>query len=271
MFRRLTAVATVFSDLRRTRERVFSTAWPLDDELARVSSTAPSHQFLENPASQLCFVYLTRFVAAAAEAQLNRPFSQLSVVDWGCGKGQVTKLIRDLQPARIESCDVELAKEDSAFGQATPILEHFRIPVTPLRHPYELPYPDASFDVVLSFGVLEHVPNDRASLAEIHRVLTPGGLFFCFYLPTTLSWTQKLAHMRGNDYHDRLYSRRRVESLLAEAHLNLLDLWYRQLLPKNTIHYPAFRAFERLDQWLTRHTPLRPFATNLEFVATKPR
>jgi ubiquinone/menaquinone biosynthesis C-methylase UbiE len=60
-------------------------------------------------------------------------------------------------------------------------------------------------------GVLEHVPNDQASLSEIVRVLKPDGLFFCFFLPTTLSWTQKVAHMRGNDYHDRLYDEKMVK------------------------------------------------------------
>ena len=40
----------------------------------------------------------------------------------------------------------------------------------------EIPYPDESFDVVLSHDVLEHVQDPRLSLAEIRRVLRPGGL-----------------------------------------------------------------------------------------------
>jgi SAM-dependent methyltransferase len=42
----------------------------------------------------------------------------------------------------------------------------------------EIPYPDASFDVVLSHDVLEHVDDPRVSMAEIRRVLCPGGLSF---------------------------------------------------------------------------------------------
>ena len=44
-----------------------------------------------------------------------------------------------------------------------------------------LPYPDDSFEMVLSNEVIEHVHDDRASLAEMARVLKPGGrlILFC--------------------------------------------------------------------------------------------
>ena len=40
-----------------------------------------------------------------------------------------------------------------------------------------LPFGRASFDLVICRGVLHHVPDRRAALAEIHRVLRPGGEF----------------------------------------------------------------------------------------------
>jgi SAM-dependent methyltransferase len=42
---------------------------------------------------------------------------------------------------------------------------------------YELPYPDAHFDLVVSFSVFEHLKEYPRALAEVFRVLKPGGLF----------------------------------------------------------------------------------------------
>ena len=38
---------------------------------------------------------------------------------------------------------------------------------------------DASYDAVFDFGIIHHVPDWRRALAEVHRVLKPGGRFYC--------------------------------------------------------------------------------------------
>ncbi len=256
--------------VRKLRRQIFSNDWPLDEEIRETSAPVPSHHFLANPSGQYLYVYLTRFVKALSERHFGRPFGQLSVLDWGCGKGHVSKLIRDLAPGRLNSCDLLSERDDSTFGQEVPLIQRFGIQVKPLEHEYVLPYDSASFDILLSVGVLEHVSHERESLVEIVRVLRPRGLFFCFFLPTRLSWTQQVCRWLGDHYHDRLYTEDRVRKVVSEAGLELLDLWYRQLLPKNTPHYPKFRSFERFDQLMTENTPLRYFATNMEFVSVKP-
>jgi SAM-dependent methyltransferase len=258
-------------DFVHIRKDILSRSWPLDDEITSTAATIDSHRFLQNPAGQYAYIYLTQYLKAVSEKHFGVPFDQIDILDWGCGKGHVSKLLGDLGPRRLESCDIERQSDDSAFGQEAPILKRFQIPVTPLLHTSDLPYADATFDVIVSFGVLEHVANDAASIAEITRILKPGGLFFCFYLPTKYSWTQKIAHMRGNDYHDRLYTRASIDALTQPVKLEVCDVWYRQVFPKNTVAYPAFRVFEQIDQLLTRYTPLRYIATNIEFVAMKPR
>lgn len=69
----------------------------------------------------------------------------------------------------------------------------------------QLSFADASFDAVLTFDVLEHIPNHRKALAECHRVLRPGGqmLFSIPFLEDTVE-TRTRAHFdaQGTLVHD---------------------------------------------------------------------
>lgn len=253
---------------RQIRRQVFARSFPLDQDLIRMVQGVETHRFLTNPASHQIFLYLTEFVKACSEAHWDRSITELRMLDWGCGKGQISYLLRK-HGAILTSCDRVSGQEDSSFHQQTPILDQTGISVDALDHDIYLPYEDSSMDGVLSVGVLEHVRDDRASLQEIYRILKPGGLFFCFFLPQTFSWTQRLAHVRGNTYHDRLYSRSQVYQLMGSTGFQILDFWYRQILPKNSIRYPAYRQIELIDQWITDFSPLRCLATNIEFVACK--
>lgn len=139
--------------VRLLRKETFSKHWPLDEEMRETAASLPSHSFLANPSGLNLYVYLAHFVKALSEKHSGRPFSDLTILDWGCGKGHVSKLIRDLGPKHLDSCDLLADRGDSSFGQEVPIVKRFGIPVRPLRHEYILPYDSASFDALLSVGV----------------------------------------------------------------------------------------------------------------------
>ncbi len=240
-------------DFRQLRRKVFSQPWPIDPFL-----TQSGYYFLRNPSGQLPYLYLSQYVRQFCTAWFEKRPEELEIFDWGCGKGQFTYLLQKIG-LQVTSADVNPEEGELLLGQ----------PTVALTHPYLLPFEDQSFDVVLSVGVLEHVPQEVDSLKEIHRVLRPGGLFFCFNLPYHLSWVQWAAWHLGNKYHDRFYGRRHTRRLVGAQNFQILDMWQRQLFPKNRLRSPAFRHFEALDQWLVDHTPLRFFATSLEFVAQR--
>jgi SAM-dependent methyltransferase len=192
----------------------------------------------------------------------------LKFLDWGCGKGHISYWLKKRNLDFI-SCDVSNTGVTSAFGINSPIISTANINVVELNHQFILPFKDSSFDVVLSFGVLEHVPNDLESLKEIHRILKNNGLFFCFYLPYKFSYTQNIQHLLGNWYHNKLYSKKMVKDLLNKSDLNLLDIWHRAILPKISFAPPFYKSVEKIDNCLCNYSPLKYLATNIEFVAYK--
>src|SRR3954464_15382698 len=95
------------------------------------------------------------------------------VLDLGCGTGygtaRVAPVCTDIVGVDISSDAIDAATRE--FG------DRFRLIEPVERAP--LPFADRAFDVVLSFQVIEHVPDARAYLGEIDRVLTDDGVFLC--------------------------------------------------------------------------------------------
>ena len=263
---------------QKIRLEYFKKYFPYDEELANIvgikqtselKKREQSHDLVKKPMQQNMHIYLVEYLMAFSKKWFAK--NNITVLDWGCGKCQVSYLLKK-RGVEVYSCDVYTTKHvDSAFGQYTPIADFAKINVIPLEHDYILPFKNESFDVVLSFGVLEHVPNDKKSLMEINRILKQDGLFFCFWLPYKYSWRQNLERLQGNLYHDRLYNISKIKKLLNETGYNLIDYWYRDLLPfrGRLLGEKNFRTMENIDNWLCRNTILKHFASNIEFVAKK--
>lgn len=235
-----------------------------DPYLSDIARRFPSHDFLGR-GTQAVYLRQVGFLADALPRYFGKAGADVQVLDWGCGKGHISYLLRRAG-LNVTSADVEQGGEDSAFQQLTPILHEQKIAPVPLRHPVHLPFEDASFDCVTSFGVLEHVPQDRDSLVEIRRVLRPDALLYISFLPYRLSWTQALARLRGDSYHDRLYGRRGSARLARDAGFEILGIRFGQLLPKNPVPLAWSPWLEPLDQVICRYTPLGLLATNLEML-----
>jgi SAM-dependent methyltransferase len=94
------------------------------------------------------------------------------VLDVGCGEGQLTRLA-----ARLDAVAVGI---DPTRAQLRVALDRDRDAVYAAAVAHQLPFPDASFDAALACLVFEHIAETDAAIAEVARVLEPGGRFLFF-------------------------------------------------------------------------------------------
>jgi SAM-dependent methyltransferase len=109
-----------------------------------------------------------------------------------------------------------------------------------------LPFPDASFDCVTSFDVLYHrwVRDDRAAVAEMARVLRPGGVLLVRVPALRALWG---AHDEAVLSRHR-YTRSEVKALLEGAGLEVVRAVYG-----NSLLFPVVAARRTLDRLTGRH------------------
>jgi len=124
---------------------------------------------------------LQHFYEAPLLARLGGRIAGGRALEAGCGSGQGTRLILDkFGAARVDAFDLDPAMVDRArrrlarYGSGRVRLAVGS--VTDLRA--AVGAQDASYDAVFEFGIIHHVEDWRAALAEIARVLRPGGRFF---------------------------------------------------------------------------------------------
>ncbi len=87
-----------------------------------------------------------------------------------------------------------------------------------------LPFRDGVFDRIVCTEVLEHIPDDRAGIRELVRVLKPGGLIAVSvpnYLPEVLFWILSPAYWLAPGGHIRIYKPGEMAQMLSEGGLEL--------------------------------------------------
>jgi SAM-dependent methyltransferase len=166
------------------------------------------------------------------------PAGDLRLLDAGCGTGGTMKRLEGL--GLIYGCDLSEEALTYCRQRGFTLLAAGSV--------VELPFQSASLDVVLSCDVLEHLPDDAAGLAEMVRVLKPGGCLVLTVPAHRFLWSEHdeaLAHVRR-------YSAKELRKRLQEAGLRVT-----KLSPVVTLTFLPILAF-RLLQRLHRHRPGEP-------------
>jgi SAM-dependent methyltransferase len=88
-----------------------------------------------------------------------------------------------------------------------------------------LPFPDGEFDRVVAAEVLEHIPDDEAAIAELARVLRPGGTMAVTvprWLPEKICWALSDQYHEVEGGHVRIYRGDELVARLERAGLRFL-------------------------------------------------
>jgi len=198
-----------------------------------------------------------------------------SILDWGCGLGQVSDM---LLRAGLNVTSFDYREDGPDELRALPHFPSVRAHLA--SDPRRLPYADASFDAVLSCGVLEHVLDPDASLDEIARVLRAGGRLYVYKLPNRMSYLEWMARRLGGMYYhgaepnDRLYTPAATRELLGRHGYEIEELRLANMLPL-TLDMPfaqrprTARAIWSANRGLGRVPGLNRIATNVEAIATR--
>jgi SAM-dependent methyltransferase len=124
------------------------------------------------------------------------------VLDLGCGEGRHV-ISTYAEGKAVVSIGVDLSLKDlcttqQRFAEFSAIhnpKKHFGLSVASALN---LPFSDHSFDKIICSEVLEHIPDYRQAIAEIHRVLKPNGLLA---VSVPRYWPEKICWWLSDEYH----------------------------------------------------------------------
>jgi ubiquinone/menaquinone biosynthesis C-methylase UbiE len=164
-----------------------------------------------------------------------RPRNDEVLLDIGCGSGDhLLTLIDDigrgigvdLSPAMIQIAHARLQNSHPQAG------------ITFISDDAErlASLAEGSIDLAICVGALEHMLNKSAVMISVHRVLKPGGRFFCLTLNGGYVWYQVLAPLlRFQTRHlstDRFLRRNEALRLLADSGFSRLEVGCWTFIPK---------------------------------------
>jgi SAM-dependent methyltransferase len=161
--------------------------------------TVAEERLANDPTSELWGEHRSRYRFASRWAAGQR------VLDIACGSGFGLEMLRD-----AGACAMGMDYDATALAEVRERQPTARLACADAAR---LPLPDASIDIVVSFETIEHVPDASAMLAELRRVLKPGGRLV---LSTPNRAFGPLERHTANRFHVREFAADELRDLLNQ-------------------------------------------------------
>lgn len=127
----------------------------------------------------------------------------------------------------------------------------------------DLPYDDGTFDRVIASEILEHVPEDDRAIAELVRVLKPGGLLAITvprWLPERVCWALSDEYHANEGGHVRIYRAHALRDKVSAHGLRFTHThhahalhspfwWLKCAVGTENSDHPAVKAYHQVLVW----------------------
>lgn len=188
------------------------------------------------------------------------------VLDVGCGIGFVSQLYPNFDITGIDISEEMLKRNPYHWQKASA---------------EAIPFPDNTFDYVICRSLLHHLEVPTKGLAEMERVLKPGGKFICWEPNLSMwnDWIRKLAKLtrRFSHWH-KSFSPNELLVMIEDAGLDIQSRTFQGYLAYPVIGFPDIinlhiplylgRLLMGIDDWISR-TPIAPAGWAVMIKATK--
>jgi len=189
------------------------------------------------------------------------------VLDMGCGGGRHAYALYR-RGADVVALDTDADELRDVAGMFAAMAVEGHVPMgataTAVRgSAYTLPFRDASFDRVIAAEVLEHLPDDQLAMAELVRVLRPGGRLAVTvprWGPELVCWALSKAYHEVEGGHVRIYRGDELGRRLTVAGLEPVGQhhthglhapywWLKCAVGVDDGDHPLVKAYHRLLVW----------------------
>ena len=196
----------------------------------------------------------------------------MRVLDAGCGSGR--HLRESFRTPGVDVAGVDLKRDDLCKAKGFLSLmarEQKGRWLVAQADVTQLPFADRSFDVVICSEVLEHIADNRTAVAELVRVLKPGGDLVVTvprFLPERICWALSRAYHHEPGGHIRIYRKAELMALLEAAGVRCRSIRYRHglhapywwlkcVVGHKNEDFPLVKAYRKFLEWdIIRHPPL---------------